>query len=93
MLKINGGNIAASKVVGGVCKVDVQEVQQAINNMNNGNAGGLSRVILDMVKATEEICLGSLIAIFKDILIFFFFEGKLTQKWILSSLILILEAK
>lgn len=73
MLKISGGNITASKVVGGIYKVDVQEVQQAMNNMNNGKASGLSRVILDMVKATEEICLGSLIAIFKDILIFFFF--------------------
>ena len=91
MLKINGGNIAASKVVGGVCKVDVQKVQQAMNNMNNGKASGLYCVILDMVKATKEICLGSLIAIFKDILTFF--EGKLTQKWILSSLTLISEAK
>lgn len=71
--KIDGGSIAASRVVGSVHKMDFEEIQCAMNNMINEEASGLFKVVLEMLKAGWGPCLNSSTAIFNDIL----FESKL----------------
>ena len=83
ILKISGGNIAASKVVGAVHRIGVEEVWYAMNNMKNGKSRGPSGVVLGMLKAGGEPCLNSLTAIFIAVL----FEGKLPEECMLSSMV------
>ena len=40
-----GVNFAASKVIGGVCRIDVEEVRCAINTMKNGKESEPSEVV------------------------------------------------
>lgn len=56
-----------------------------MNNMKNGKASKLSGVTSEMLTFGGKLCFNSLTTIFDDIL----FKGKFTEKWILSSLVLI----
>ena len=59
-----GDNIATSKAVDAVNRVDVKEVQCAIHNMKNCKRSGPSEVFLKKLKAGVVSCLNYLIAIF-----------------------------
>ena len=76
-------------MVGAVHKINVKEMLCVMNNMKNGEASGLSRIVLEMLKAGGGPFLNSLAAMLNDIL----FESKLPQKWMLSSLEPILKGK
>ena len=67
MLEISGVNTTASKVVGVVHKIDVEEVQYAMNNMKNEKASRRYEVLLKKLKTVREPYLNSLTAIFHDI--------------------------
>ena len=83
------GSIDASKVEGAVRRIEVEEVQRAINRMKIGKASGLSGVALEMFKAGRDKYLKSLTNIFNDIL----FKNKLPEEWMLSSLVPIFKGK
>lgn len=54
-----------------------------MNNIESEEATGSSRVVLEMLKAGGKPCLKPLTATFND----FLFDGKLSEEWMLSSLI------
>ena len=82
-------SIDASKVEGVVRRVEVEEVQCAMNRMKIGKASGPSGVALEMFKAGGDKCLKSLTNIFNDIL----FKNKLPEEWMLSFLLPIFKGK
>ena len=82
-------SIDASKVEGAVRRIEVEEVRCAMNRMKIGKASGPSGVALEMFKDGEDKCLKSLTNIFNDIL----FKNKLTEEWMLSSLVPIFKGK
>ena len=82
-------NIDASKVEGAVRRIEVEEVQCAMNRMKIRKATGPSRVALELFKAGGDKCLKSLTNIFNDIL----FNDKLLEEWMLSSLVPIFKGK
>ena len=82
-------SIDASKVEDAVRRTEVEEVQCEMNQMKIEKASGLSGVILEKFKAVGDKCLKSLTNIFNDIL----FKGKLTEEWMLSSLVPIFKGK
>ena len=59
-------SIHASKVEGAVKRIEVEEVQCAIN-MKLGKASGPSGVAIELFKASGDRCLKSLTNIFNDI--------------------------
>ena len=61
-------SIDASKVEGAVRRIEVEEVQYAMNRMKIGKASGPSGVVPEMFKAGGDKCLISLTNIFNDIL-------------------------
>ena len=76
-------SIDASKVEGAVRRIEVEEVQCAMNQMKIGKASGPSGVALEMFKAGREKFLKSLTNIFNAIL----FKNKLPEEWMLSLLV------
>ena len=60
-------SIGTSKVEGAV-RIEVEEIQCAMNCMKIQKAGGPSQVVMELVKAGTNKCLKSLPNIFKDIL-------------------------
>ena len=81
--------IDASKVEGAVRRIEIEEVQCAMNRMKIGKASGRSGVAIELFKADVDKCLKSLINIFNDIL----FKDKLPEEWMLSSLVPIFKGK
>ena len=69
----NEWSIDASKVEGAVRRIEVEEVQCAMNRMKIGKASGLSGVALEMFKTGRDKCLKSLTNLFHDTL----FKNKL----------------
>ena len=59
----------ASKVEGAVGRIEVEEVQCALNIMKIGKARGPSGVAIELFQADGDKCLKSLINIFNDILL------------------------
>ena len=82
-------SIDACKVEGAVRRIEVEEVRCAMNRMKIGKASGPSGVALEMFRAGGDNCLKSLINIFNDIL----FNNKLSEEWMLSSLVPIFKGK
>ena len=82
-------SIDDSKVEGAVRRIEVEEVQCAMNRMKIGKASGPAGVALEMFKAGGDKCLKSLTNIFNDIL----FKNKLPEEWMLSSLVPIFKGK
>ena len=71
-----GDNIAASKWVSAVCKIDVEEVCCAMNNMKNGKASGRAvRICLRNVEGWR----GPLSEFFDRRVSAIFFEVKLPE--------------
>ena len=69
-------SIDASKVDGAVRRIEIEEVQCAMNHMKIGETSGCSGVALILFKAGGDKCLKSLTNIFSDIL----FEDKLPEE-------------
>ena len=82
-------SIDASEVEGAARRIDVEEVQCAINRMKIGKASGPSGVAIELLKGGGEQCLKSLTNIFNDIL----FIDKLLDEWMFSSLVPIFKRK
>ena len=82
-------SIDASKVEGAVRKVEVEEVQCAMNRMKIGKASEPSGVALELFKAGGDKCLKSLTNMFNGIL----FKDKLPDEWMLSLLVPIFKGK
>ena len=78
-----GDSIDASKVEGAVRRIEVEEVQCAMNRMKIGKASGPFGVAIELFKTGGDKCLKSLTNIFNDIL----FKDKLPEEWMLSSLV------
>ena len=76
-------SIDASKAEGAVKRIEVEEVQCAVNQMKIGKASVPSAVALEMFKASGDKCLKSLTNTFNDIL----FTDKLLEEWITSWLV------
>ena len=70
-------------------RIEVEEVQCAINCMKIGKASRPSRVATELFKADGDKCLKSLTNIFNNIL----FNDKLPQQWVLNLLVPILKGK
>ena len=64
-------------------RIEVEEVQCAVNQMKIGKASVPSAVALEMFKASGDKCLKSLTNTFNDIL----FTDKLLEEWIMSWLV------
>ena len=73
-------SIDATKVEGVVRRIEVQEMQCAMNHMKIGKVSGPSRVAIELFKAGRDKCLKSLTNMFNDIL----FKDKLPEEWMLS---------
>ena len=73
-------SIDATKVEGVVRRIEVQEMQCAMNRMKIGKVSGPSGVAIELFKAGGDKCLKSLTNIFNDIL----FKDKLPEEWMLS---------
>ena len=73
-------SIDATKVEGVVRRIEVQEMQCAMNHMEIGKVSGPSGVAIELFKAGGDKCLKSLTNIFNDIL----FKDKLPEEWMLS---------
>ena len=82
-------NIDASKAVGSVRRIEVEEVRCANNRIKIGKASRPSGVALELFKAGGDKCIKSLTNIFNDIL----FQDKLPEEWILSLLVPIFKGK
>ena len=82
-------SIDPSKVQGAVRRIEVEEVQCAMNCMKVGKAIGPSRVATELFKTGGDKFLKSLTNISNDIL----FKDKLLQEWMLSLLIAIFKGK
>ena len=78
-----GDSIDASKVEGAVRRIEVEEVQCAMNRMKIGKASEPFGVAIELFKTGGDKCLKSLTNIFNDIL----FKDKLPEEWMLSSLV------
>ena len=70
-------------------RIEVEEVQCAMNQMEIGKASGPSGVLIELFKAEGDNCSKSLTNIFNDILL----KDKLPDKWMLSSLVAIFKVK
>ena len=68
-------------------RIEVEDVQRAMNLIKIGKASGTSEVALESFKAGGDKCWKSLINVFNDIL----FEDKLPEEWMLSLLVLIFK--
>ena len=73
----------ASKVVGTVRRIEVEEVLCAMDCMKIGKASGPSEVGIELFKAGRDKYLKSLTIIFDDIL----FRDKLLEEWMLTLLV------
>ena len=62
-------SIDASKVKGAVRRIEVEEVQCAMNHMKIGEVSGPSGVAKEFFKAVRDKCLKSLTNILTDILL------------------------
>ena len=82
-------SVDASKVEGTVRRIEVEEVQCAMNCMKIGKASGPSGVATELSKAGGDKCLKSLTNIFNNIL----FKDKLPGEWMLSLLVPIFKGK
>ena len=82
-------SINVIKVEGAVRRIEVEEVQCAMNRMKIKKASGPSGVTIEIFKAGRDKCLKSLTNIFNKIL----FKNKLLEEWMLSSLIAIFKGK
>ena len=67
-------------------RIEVEEVQCAMNCMKIGKASGTSRVAIELFKAGEDKCLKSLTNIFNNILL----KEKSLEQWVLNFLVPIL---
>ena len=76
-------------VEGAVRRIEVEEVQCAMNRMKIEKEGGPSGVAIELFKAGGDKCLKFLTNLFNDIL----FKDTLLEKWILSSLVPIFKGK
>ena len=75
-------SIDASKVESAVKRIQVKEVQCAMNQMKIGKASGPFGVAIELFKAGGDKCLKSLTNIFNIL-----FKDKLPEEWMLSSLV------
>ena len=82
-------SIDASKVEGPVRRIEIEEVQCAMNCMKIGKASWPSGVAIELFKADGDKCLKSLTNIFNNIL----FNDKLPEQWVWNLLIPILKSK
>ena len=69
-------SIEASMVEGAVRRIEVEDVQCAMNHMKIRKASGPSGVAIELFKAGGDMCLKSLTNIFNDIL----FQNKLPEE-------------
>ena len=67
-------------------RIEVEEVQCAMNCMKIGKASGTSGVAIELLKAGEDKCLKSLTNIFNNILL----KEKSLEQWVLNFLVPIL---
>ena len=70
-------------------RLQVEDMQCAMNHMKIGKASGPSGVAIELFKAAGDKCLKSLTNISHDIM----FREKLPEKWMLSSLVTIFKRK
>ena len=70
-------------------RLQVEDMQCAMNHMKIGKASGPSGVAIELFKAAWDKCLKSLTNISHDIM----FRKKLPEKWMLSSLVTIFKRK
>ena len=73
-------SIDVRKVEGAMRRIEVEEVQCAMNRMKIGKASGPSGVAIELLKVDGDNCLKSLANIFNYIL----FKDKLPEEWMLS---------
>ena len=67
-------------------RIEVEEVQCAMNYMKIRKASGTSGVAIELLKAGEDKCLKSLTNIFNNILL----KEKSLEQWVLNFLVPIL---
>ena len=82
-------SIGASKVEDSVRRIEIEKLWCALNRMKIVKASETSVVPIELFKARGDKCLKSLTSIFNDIS----FKDKLSDEWILSSLLTILKGK
>ena len=84
-------SIYANNVEGAVWKIEVKEVQCAMNHIKIGKTSGPSEVevAIELFKVVRDKCLKSLTNIFNDIL----FKDKLLEEWTLSLIVTIFKGK
>ena len=81
-------SIDASQVEGAVRRIEVEEVQCAMNHMKIGEASGRSWVAIELFNTGGDKCLKSLTNIFNIL-----FKDKLLEERMLSSLVPIFKGK